>query len=103
MFRLAIAFAVLCACTPAGAHQLTVSGTDTVRLGTKVISAGDRRARVIDAGGEPDYSRQREFGERLIYRNGQNGHIVVDLNAAGVVTRAVSVIGQVNPKDADSP
>jgi hypothetical protein len=101
MFRFVVAFATLFACVAANAHQLTVSGTDTVRLGSKVISAGDKRARVIEAGGEPPYVRQREFGERMIYRNGQNGHIVIDLDESGIVIRAVSVISPVNIKDAD--
>lgn len=98
MFRILAASAALFACAAANAHQLTVSSSDTVRLGTKVISRGDKRARVIDAGGEPTYSRPLDFGERLVYRNGPNGHIVIDLDTDGVVVQAVSVIGPVNAK-----
>jgi hypothetical protein len=98
MFRFVVALATLFACVTANAHQLTVSSSDTVRLGTKVISRGDKRARVIDAGGEPIYVRQLDFGERLVYRNGPNGHIVIDFDQDGVVVQAVSVIGPVNAK-----
>jgi hypothetical protein len=101
MFRILFAFAALFACAAAGAHQLTISHADSVRLGTKVISAGDKRSRVIDAGGEPPYVRKREFGERFVYSNGQNSHIVIDIDQAGIVIRAVSVVGLVNLKDAD--
>ncbi|MBN8740143.1 MAG: hypothetical protein BGP24_00315 [Lysobacterales bacterium 69-70] len=107
MFRSVVAIAFALACTAVQAHQLTVSGSDTVRLGSKVISHGDTRARVVDAGGEPSYVRKlyidnektQPNGERWVYRTGQNKHTVIELGPDGYVRWVADVIGQVNIKE----
>ncbi len=107
MVRYLIAAALALSCANAAAHQLTVSGSDTVRLGSKVISAGDTRARVIEAGGEPDYIRTVYTddekivvkGERMVYRNGMNKHTVIAIGADKKVLWVADVIGQVGVKE----
>lgn len=108
MLRYLFAAAVLLSYTSAGAHQLTLSGSDTVRLGSKVISAGDKRARVIDAGGNPDYvhpvysgsDKTVVAGEVLVYRNGMNKHTVIAIGIDNTVRWVADVIGQVGAKEA---
>lgn len=107
MFKYFIAAAMALSCASAGAHQLTVSGSDTVRLGSKVISAGDTRARVIEAGGEPDYVRTVytddtktvAIGERMVFRSGLNKHTVIAIGADKKVLWVADVIGQVGTKE----
>lgn len=107
MYKYLIAATMLLSCASAGAHQLTVSGSETVRLGSKVISAGDKRARVIEAGGEPDYIRKvyaddsKTFvvGERMVYRSGMNKHTVIAIGADKKVLWVADVIGQIGVKE----
>lgn len=102
------AAALLLSCAGASAHQLTLSSSDTVRLGSKVISAGDKRARVIDAGGEPDYVRTvytgpdktDVAGEIVVYRNGMNKHTVIAIGIDDKVRWVADVIGQVGAREA---
>ncbi|MCQ4165021.1 DUF2845 domain-containing protein [Tahibacter harae] len=69
----------------------TGSSSSTVRLGSKVISAGDTEKRVMDAGGEP--SRRRavigrngaQIGEDWIYSTGPSSYIIVRFNGEGMV------------------
>lgn len=108
MLRYLAAAALLLSCTSAGAHQLTLSSSDTVRLGSKVISAGDKRARVIEAGGRPDYvqpiytgpDKTVVAGEVVVYRNGMNKHTVIAIGIDNTVRWVADVIGQVGAREA---
>jgi len=107
MFKYFIAAAMALSWASASAHQLTVSGSDTVRLGSKVISAGDTRARVIEAGGEPDHvrtvytdsTRTVAIDERMIFPSGLNKHTVIAIGADNKVLCVADVVGQVGAKE----
>lgn len=69
----------------------TGSSMSTVRLGTKVISAGDTQQRVLDAGGEPSRRRlvKGDNGTVLavdwIYSTGAASYIIIRFNKDGTV------------------
>ncbi|TDR39993.1 uncharacterized protein DUF2845 [Tahibacter aquaticus] len=108
MFRHLVACAALLFAANCTAHQLTGSSSDSARLGSKVISAGDSRARVIDAAGEPLFekavyrNREVKLGQRLFYRSGNNRHTVIQFDLNDKVIWARDVIGQLSDvKQAD--
>lgn len=99
--RVRILIGVFCVIVSAAAAAAGYTSTaSTVRLGSKVISAGDSSARVADAGGEPDTKGNlvneygKKIGERWTYVNRAGKRTIVDFSDEGIVISVMEVIGQ---------
>lgn len=100
MKALAILFAALFAASASAETGFTASSSTTVRLGSKVISAGDPQQKVIDAGGEPVRRVDLvnglgvKLGERWTYRSGNSRYTIIEFRLDGTVYGVRDVIGQ---------
>ena len=100
MKALAVLFVALCAASASAETGFTASSSTTVRLGSKVISAGDSRQKVVDAGGEP--ARRVDLvnglgvklGERWMYKSGNARYTIIEFQLDGTVYGVRDVIGQ---------
>lgn len=99
--RVRILIGVFCVVLSGAAAAAGYTSTaSTVRLGSKVISAGDSSARVADAGGQPSEKANivneygKKIGERWTYTNRSGKRTIVEFSDEGIVTGVMEVIGQ---------
>lgn len=81
-----------------GAACAATSTTTTVRLGSRVISAGDSQHRVLEAGGAPSHRKDvlnrfgTKIGEEWTYTTGNGSYTVILFDADGVVFTLKNVV-----------
>jgi hypothetical protein len=100
MKRFALLLSFLLALPAVAETGFTASSSTTVRLGSKVISAGDSEKKVLEAGGSPVRRVDLvngfgvKLGERWTYQTGNSRYTIIEFRNDGTVYGVRDVIGQ---------